>query len=206
MKIRNMSVEMLATIRRRVREVKFQAAAEDAKDGETQGQLIVSDVRYEEIPALLALLEGAAMTAKDGELRADPATTAALAAASPAKAPKPAKAKPAPSEDAEAKGEEKAAPAPAAAPAEAESDAPAAKPAAKANGKASEAPPELVNARKLRDILAYFMKAGITDKDALVAECEKVRVSVPILARIANLDERVGRTLEVMDMGEDNAG
>lgn len=41
---------------------------------------------------------------------------------------------------------------------------------------------------------------GITTAEALVAECQRVRAEVPILARIApdQLDERVRRTLEGM--------
>lgn len=67
----------------------------------------------------------------------------------------------------------------------------------------AEAPPvpsALSGARKLRDVLEALRAQGVTDAGALVAECRRVRLEVPILARIADdqLDERVRRTLEGM--------
>lgn len=64
-------------------------------------------------------------------------------------------------------------------------------------------PSELLSARKLRDVLAYFIEQGTTDEDGLVSECERMKGQVPVLGRIANLNERVKRTLEVMDRGVD---
>jgi len=71
---------------------------------------------------------------------------------------------------------------------------------------ASDAAPEqkpaspLASARKLRDVLEALRGQGITTAEALVAECQRVRAEVPILARIAadQIDERVRRTLEGM--------
>ena len=58
----------------------------------------------------------------------------------------------------------------------------------------------LASARKLRDVLEALRAQGIMDSAALVAECQRLRAEVPILARIAadQLDERVRRTLEGM--------
>ncbi len=196
MKIR--MIHAVAKIKGRVRDVRFELAPE----GEG-GSIVIGDVQENELNAIVALLEGG--KSSPGELVADPAMTSALAASAPAKPPKAPKGKPAASQGPEAEPPAENAPAATEKPAAAPSSAPAeAKP--KTNGAAAAVPPELENARKLRDILAFFMAKGITDKDKLVAECEKVRAGVPILARITNLEERIGRTLEVMDMGEDNAG
>jgi len=58
----------------------------------------------------------------------------------------------------------------------------------------------LTGARKLRDVLEALREQGFTTSEALVAECQRLRAEVPILARIAadQLDERVRRTLEGM--------
>lgn len=58
----------------------------------------------------------------------------------------------------------------------------------------------LAGARKLRDVLEALREQGTTTPEALVAECQRLRAEVPILARIAadQLDERVRRTLEGM--------
>lgn len=71
-------------------------------------------------------------------------------------------------------------------------------PPAPAPAQASASP--LASARKLRDVLETLRGQGITDSAALVAECQRLRAEVPILARIAadQLDERVRRTLEGM--------
>lgn len=61
-------------------------------------------------------------------------------------------------------------------------------------------PSALAGARKLRDVLEALRAQGVTEAGPLVAECRRVRLEVPILARIADeqLDERVRRTLEGM--------
>ncbi len=157
----------------------------------------------------------------------DPATVAAIAKGSPAAAPKaakgPAAAKASPGVAAAPAAEPSTTPpiAPATAPSSAavEQDAPAATSAAVAkppaekpkaatptNGApvpmaAGEVPPEMANARKLKDVLSVLITRGITDKDALKAECARIKNDVPVLSRITNLDERIDRTLEVIDMG-----
>ena len=68
--------------------------------------------------------------------------------------------------------------------------------AAEGNGKL---PQEIVEATKLRDILTFFIETEET-KDAaeLTALCEANKESIPLLGRIANIGERVERTLQVM--------
>lgn len=196
MKIR--MIHAVAKIKGRVRDVRFELAPE----GEG-GSVIIGDVQENELAGIVALLEGGKAAA--GELVADPAMTSALAASSPAKPPKAPKVKPAGSQASQPEAPAESAPAPEEKPAEAPS-APASEAKPKTNGASVAVPSELEGARKLRDILAFFMAKGITEKSKLVEECEKVRAGVPILSRITNLEERIGRTLEVMDMGEDNAG
>lgn len=65
-------------------------------------------------------------------------------------------------------------------------------------------PEEVVNAKKLRDVLEYLMDAeDITDPKKLKKRCNELKGEIPLLQRIADLDGRVDRTLEVMDSGED---
>lgn len=76
------------------------------------------------------------------------------------------------------------------------------------NGHATHAPadevdPVLVNAKKLKDVLAYLLDKGITDVDDLKKKCNELKPSVPMLQRITSLDERIDRTLEVMNAGDE---
>lgn len=66
-----------------------------------------------------------------------------------------------------------------------------------------EVDPKLISAKKLKDVLAVLMDQGITDVEDLKAECARLKEVVPVLSRIAELDARIDRTLEVMDMGDD---
>ena len=61
-------------------------------------------------------------------------------------------------------------------------------------------PSALAGCRKLRDVLEALRGQGLSTAEALVAECQRLRAEVPILARIAadQIDERVRRTLEGM--------
>ncbi len=78
------------------------------------------------------------------------------------------------------------------------------KPKAKAPAAKPAVAKELLEARKLRDVLAYLMdKESLTDHDELKARCAAIKESVPCLQRITDLDSRIDRTLEVMDMGDD---
>lgn len=84
-----------------------------------------------------------------------------------------------------------------------EEEAPKPKAKASANGKEKPLPEAILNARKLRDVLAFMMDKGITDPEDLKAECARIKDRVPALQRIADLDSRIDRTLEVMEMGDD---
>lgn len=66
-----------------------------------------------------------------------------------------------------------------------------------------EIPNELVGAKKLRDVVVYLMDNGFTDRDDLVAECERLKDAVPVLGRISDIPSRVDRTIEVLDMGNE---
>lgn len=118
-----------------------------------------------------------------------------------------AKPKPAPEpepedEDEEVEEDEEEAPPP--------KKAAASKPAPKAKAKPAadedeeELPDELVNARKIRDVVEWLMDAkDMTDVDDIKAECIRLRDRVPVLQRAGDdLEQRLERTLEVIDMGE----
>lgn len=60
---------------------------------------------------------------------------------------------------------------------------------------------KLQNSTKLKDVLGVLMETGLSGVDALTAKCEELKASVPLLSRIANMRDRVQRTLEVMDTG-----
>ncbi len=79
-----------------------------------------------------------------------------------------------------------------------------------ARAAAAELPAVLTEAKKLRDVLSVLMDgdpasglAAIMDKDALKLRCAEIKDQVPCLARITDLDARIDRTLEVMDMAGD---
>lgn len=58
-----------------------------------------------------------------------------------------------------------------------------------------------LKASKMRDILYALEDRGIKDEAAMVAECERLKVKVPLLAKMPNIADRVKRTLEVMHGG-----
>lgn len=58
----------------------------------------------------------------------------------------------------------------------------------------------LRDAKNLRNILVYFETRGVKGVDALVAACAAVQHEVPLLHRITNLEERVRRTYERMEI------
>lgn len=77
----------------------------------------------------------------------------------------------------------------------------AAAPVAKAAsvGSSNDVPtvgPELLGAKRLGDVISYFMDHGITDTEALVEKCAAVANEVPVLRRMANLPDRVRRTCQ----------
>ncbi len=64
-------------------------------------------------------------------------------------------------------------------------------------------PEALTNAKKLADVVNYLIDEGVSDPDDIKARCAELKERVPALSRIPNLDERIDRTLDVIDMGED---
>ena len=56
---------------------------------------------------------------------------------------------------------------------------------------------QLGHCTKLRDVLQLLLDSGMSAGD-LTAYLESVRDQVPLLTRIANIGERVSRTLSVM--------
>lgn len=139
------------------------------------------------------------------EPKVDSAAISRLAASAPAPAPKAPKAgrKAAapPPEPAQAKAPEKAATPPA------NGTAGPAIPAPESGTvvvqpTTAEPPEEVLNATSLRAILGYLTTHGVSALAELQATCLAWRDQVPVLGRISNLDERVERTLGVMDNGE----
>ncbi len=61
-------------------------------------------------------------------------------------------------------------------------------------------PEEVVTAVRVRQVLNYLMDKGFKDEAAIVAWCADNKDDVPVLSRIANLDERIKRTLSVMQI------
>ena len=59
----------------------------------------------------------------------------------------------------------------------------------------------LLGFTKLRDLIQYVVTSGI-DPAGVAAFCESIKDEVPLLQRITNIEERVGRTLEVMGYSE----
>jgi len=60
---------------------------------------------------------------------------------------------------------------------------------------------KLKEAKKLKDVLQVLVDEGITEADDLKREAHRLKSIVPVLGRIENIDERVERTIEIMDMG-----
>jgi hypothetical protein len=75
--------------------------------------------------------------------------------------------------------------------------APVAEPAKPAQASAGIAE-ELIHATKLLMVLNHLQDKGFKGLEALTAECERLKPDVPLLSRIPNMKDRVGRTLEAM--------
>lgn len=57
----------------------------------------------------------------------------------------------------------------------------------------------LMKANKLRDVLIYLLEHGnCQTADSLVSACKDLKDSVPVLQRVADLDDRVRRAAEVL--------
>jgi hypothetical protein len=61
-------------------------------------------------------------------------------------------------------------------------------------------PRELTEAKKIRDVVAYFYDSGIRDPEEIVRRCLEVKDDIQVLARIRNADERVRRAITVMGL------
>jgi len=61
-------------------------------------------------------------------------------------------------------------------------------------------PDEVVAAVRLRQVLSYMLDNGFSSEETIVAECLRIKEGVPVLRTIVNLEERVQRTLSVMDV------
>jgi hypothetical protein len=57
---------------------------------------------------------------------------------------------------------------------------------------------DLSAAKRLADVISALQEQGITDAEALIAECERLRPEVPLLARIPDMRDRVERTLATL--------
>jgi hypothetical protein len=61
---------------------------------------------------------------------------------------------------------------------------------------------DLADAKKMLDVVNYFFERGIKDADAIAAECEKVKMKVPVLSRVGDMRDRVARTMVAAGIGE----
>ena len=60
--------------------------------------------------------------------------------------------------------------------------------------------------RSLKDVVDLLRQKGVeTNVDAMVAACEQLRAGVPIIGKIPNLQERVGRALDILGFGLEQA-
>lgn len=72
---------------------------------------------------------------------------------------------------------------------------PPARPVRSGNG----LPQEVAKATKLRDIVRYLQSAGKTN-DEVVAQIVEWKDSLPMLGKVANIEERVRRTIEMVEL------
>ena len=61
----------------------------------------------------------------------------------------------------------------------------------------------LKNRPKLRSVLSYLIECGCESPESVVAKCLELKDEVPVLKRIADLSERIPRTLEIMGWPEE---
>lgn len=59
-------------------------------------------------------------------------------------------------------------------------------------------PTELIQAKRMRDIVVFLQERGHHTEAAIAERCEKIKDQVPVLSRIPDIADRVKRTLEVM--------
>jgi len=56
-------------------------------------------------------------------------------------------------------------------------------------------PDSVTKAGRMLDVVNWLIERGIKEPAAMVAECEKLKASVPFLARVNDMDKRIQRTL-----------
>lgn len=56
----------------------------------------------------------------------------------------------------------------------------------------------LQDARRLREVVQHVMECGYSDKDEVVEVCEAIQDEVPLLQRVANIPERVGKAYDLI--------
>jgi len=62
-------------------------------------------------------------------------------------------------------------------------------------------PAQVVGAEKMRDLLEYLHANGFKTVASIVEECKRIKDKVPLLQRVANLDDRVVRACAVLGLG-----
>jgi hypothetical protein len=63
-----------------------------------------------------------------------------------------------------------------------------------------ELPDNIKNTNSMRDLLTYLADHGVDSADAMVATCTVLKKDVPILSKVPNVDERVRRALDVLNL------
>jgi len=58
--------------------------------------------------------------------------------------------------------------------------------------------PELQEAVRLRQVVSHLMEIGFSSKEEVVAICEEIKDDVPLLTRVANVPDRVGKAYAML--------
>lgn len=61
-------------------------------------------------------------------------------------------------------------------------------------------PLELLQARRVRQVVAYLVEHGMQKQEDIVRECERIKSQIPALALVRDMADRVGRVLPLMDL------
>jgi len=56
----------------------------------------------------------------------------------------------------------------------------------------------LQNARRLREVVQHILDQGFEDQDEIVAVCEEIKDEVPLLQRVQNIPDRVGKAYNML--------
>ncbi len=68
-------------------------------------------------------------------------------------------------------------------------------------GKIDPKAKELQEATKLREVVAYIVKQGLDEFDAILAACEEIKDQVPLLRRVTDMAGRVRAAYDVVTVG-----